>query len=218
MDTDQCIQRLIRTEPEGSDHAQCKIEDTAQYWAMKKKEAANNYCHAVELNKSVSNKRVQQLYYQAQSQEAIDQAEWQAASARQTLENIQRVEEAGLSRNSPNYPGTPRVNDRHRNARNDMRVSYRESHEQITQPVQAIVPNTERYQLPEAETASVYPIGDHEYHDPIMHMVCSALEESQDDNPNESIIAWTRLNMSLPEEHSGSSDLEVYKTFVTGIL
>ena len=148
----------------------------------------------------------------------IDQAEWQVASARRTLENIRRVEEAGLSRNSPNYPGTPRVNDRHRNARNDMRVSYRESHEQITQPVQAIVPNTERYQLPEAETASVYPIGDHEYHDPIMHMVCSALEESQDDNPNESIIAWTRLNMSLPEEHSGSSDLEVYKTFVTGIL
>ena len=31
MITDQCIQRLIRTEPEGSDHAQRKIEDTAQY-------------------------------------------------------------------------------------------------------------------------------------------------------------------------------------------
>ena len=51
------------------------------------------------------------------------------------------------------YPGTPRVNDRHRNARNDMQVSYRESHEQITQLVQAIVPDTERYQSPEAESA-----------------------------------------------------------------
>ena len=29
MDTDQCIQILVRTEPEGSDHAQQKIEDTA---------------------------------------------------------------------------------------------------------------------------------------------------------------------------------------------
>ena len=61
MDTDQCIQRLIRTELEGSDHAQCKIEDT-QYWAMKEKEAVTNYHHMLELNKSVSDKRVQQLY------------------------------------------------------------------------------------------------------------------------------------------------------------
>ena len=27
-----------------------------------------------------------------------------------------------------------------------------------------------------------------------------------------------RLNISPPQEHSGSSDLKVYKTFVTGIL
>ena len=52
-----------------------------------------------------------------------------------------------------------------------MQVMYRESHKQITQLVQAIVPDTERYQLLEAETASVYPIGDYDYHDPIMCMV-----------------------------------------------
>ena len=91
-------------------------------------------------------------------------------------------------------------------------------HEQITQPVQVIVPDTERYQSPEAETASVYPTGDHEYHDPIMRMVCSALEKSWDDNPDKSVIAQMRLNISPPEEYSGSSDLEVYETFVTGIL
>ena len=99
-----------------------------------------------------------------------------------------------------------------------MQVSYGESHEQTTQPVQVIVPKTERYWLPEAETALVYPVGDHEYHDPIMYMVCSALEESQDDNSNDSIVAWMRLNVSPPEEYSGSSDLKVYKTFVAGIL
>ena len=54
MDTDQCIQKLIRTEPEGSEHAQHKIENTAQYWVMKEKEAASNYCCTLELNKSVS--------------------------------------------------------------------------------------------------------------------------------------------------------------------
>ena len=91
-------------------------------------------------------------------------------------------------------------------------------HKQITQPVQAIVPDTKRYQPLEAETASVYPIGDHDYHDPIMCMVCSTLEENREDNPNDLVIVWTRLNISTPEEYSGSSDLKVYETFVAGIL
>ena len=59
-----------------------------------------------------------------------------------------------------------------------MQVTYGELQEQITQPVQAVVPDTERYQLLEAETALVYPTGDRDYHDPIMHMVWSTLEES----------------------------------------
>ena len=96
---------------------------------MKEKEAVTNYHHTLELNKSVSNKRVQQLYYQDQTQEVIDKAKRQAVSARQALENIQKREDAWLSRNSPNYTGMPRVKNRHRNAKNDMQVSYRESHE-----------------------------------------------------------------------------------------
>ena len=95
---------------------------------------------------------------------------------------------------------------------------YGELQERMTQPVQAIVPDTKRYQSPEAETASVYPTRDHDYHGPIMRMVCSTLEESQEDNLNESIVAWMRLNISPPEEYSGSSDLEMYKTFIAGIL
>ena len=72
--------------------------------------------------------------------------------------------------------------------------------------------------MPEAETALVYPIRDHEYHDLIMHMVHSTLEESQDDNPDESIITRMRLNISPPEEYSRSSDLNVYEMSVKGIL
>ena len=82
MDTDQCIQKSVRTEPESSECTQCKIEETIQYWVAQEKKAAMNYCHALELNNSVSNKRVQQLYSQDQSQEVIDQAERQASSAR----------------------------------------------------------------------------------------------------------------------------------------
>ena len=51
-----------------------------------------------------------------------------------------------------------------------------------------------------------------------MRMLHSALEESREDDPNDSIVTRTRLNISPPEEYSGSSDLEVYETFVTGIL
>ena len=65
---------------------------------------------------------------------------------------------------------------------------YRESQERMTQLVQAIVPDTERYRLPEAETASVYPTRDHDYHDPIMHMLCSTLEESREDDPDDSVV------------------------------
>ena len=173
------------------------------------------YHRMVELNNSVSNKRAQQLYSQYQPQEVIDQAEKQANSARRTLENIQRVEEARLSGNSPKYLGTLRSTEWHKHARNNTRVMYGESQEQITQPVQAIVQDTKRYRSPEAETASVYPIGNHDYHDPIMQTVSSALEENQEDNPDDSVVARMRLNISPPEEYSGSSDLEVYKTFAT---
>ena len=82
MDTDQCIQKLVRTEPESSECTQCKIVETIQYWAAQEKKAAMNYCHTLELNNSVSNKRVQQLYSQDQSQEVNDQAERQASLVR----------------------------------------------------------------------------------------------------------------------------------------
>ena len=88
MDTDQCIQKLVRTEQEGSECTQRKIEETVQYWVAQEKKAAMNYRHTLELNNTVSNKQVQQLYSQDQPQEVIDQAERQAGSARQTLENI----------------------------------------------------------------------------------------------------------------------------------
>ena len=75
MDTDWCIQKLVRTELKGSECAQCKIEETIQYWVAEEKKAAMNYHCTLELNNSVSNKRVQQLCSQDQSQEVIDQGD-----------------------------------------------------------------------------------------------------------------------------------------------
>ena len=75
MDTDQCIQKLVRTDQKGSKRTQCKIEETIQYWAAQEKKAAMNTHRALELNNTVSNKRVQLLYSEDQPQEVIDQAE-----------------------------------------------------------------------------------------------------------------------------------------------
>ena len=36
--------------------------------------------------------------------------------------------------------------------------------------------------------------------------------------PEDSIVMKTKLNILSPEEYSGSPDLEVYETFVAGIL
>ena len=78
----------------------------------------------------------------------------------------------------------------------------------MTQQVQAIVPDTKRYRSLEAETALVYPLRDHDYHDPIMRMLCSALEESWEDDPDDSIVVQTRLNISPPKEYSGMLDTD----------
>ena len=36
--------------------------------------------------------------------------------------------------------------------------------------------------------------------------------------PEDSIVVKMKLNIPSPEEYSGSPDLEVYETFVAGIL
>ena len=108
------------------------------------------------------------MYSEDQPQEVIDQAERQVGSARRTLESIRRVDEARLSRNSPKHPRTPRAAGRHKYyAKDDTQVLCGEMQERMTQLVQAIVPDTERYRSPEAETALVYPLRDHDYHDPV---------------------------------------------------
>ena len=44
------------------------------------------------------------------------------------------------------------------------------------------------------------------------------LEENQDMKPEDSIVVKTKLNIPSPEKYSGSSDLEVYETFIPGVL
>ena len=76
----------------------------------------------------------------------------------------------------------------------------------------------DRLRLVEAKIASVYCSGDPYNRDPITHMIWTTLNDNRDMNLEDSIIVKMKLNISSPEEYSGSSDLKVYKTFVAGIL
>ena len=49
-------------------------------------------------------------------------------------------------------------------------------------------------------------------------MIRATLHDNKDMNPEDSIVVKMKLNITSPEEYSGSSNLEVYETFVTGIL
>ena len=70
----------------------------------------------------------------------------------------------------------------------------------------------------EAELASAYRIGDTNNNNPITCMICATLDDNKDMNPDDSIVVKMKLNITSPEEYSGSSNFEVYETFVTGIL
>ena len=76
----------------------------------------------------------------------------------------------------------------------------------------------DRLQLVEAEITSVYCSEDPHNEDPIMRMIYTALNDNKDMNPEDSIVVKMKLNILSPKEYLRSSDLEVYKTFVTGIL
>ena len=69
-----------------------------------------------------------------------------------------------------------------------------------------------------ANTSSVASMNGHWPSDPIHCMVNMMLTENQDMIPEDSIVVKTKMNIPSPEEYSGSPDLEVYKTFVAGIL
>ena len=49
-------------------------------------------------------------------------------------------------------------------------------------------------------------------------MVNTMLAENRDMIPEDSIVIKTKLSTPSPEEYLGSPDLEVYETFIAGIL
>ena len=76
----------------------------------------------------------------------------------------------------------------------------------------------DKIQHAKANAPSVASTNGHWPNGPMYCMVSTTLAESQDMKPEDSIVVKVKLNIPSPEEYSGSSDLEVYKTFIAGIL
>ena len=68
------------------------------------------------------------------------------------------------------------------------------------------------------DASSVVSSRSHWVNDPIHRMVNTMLTEHRDMLPQESIVVETKLSIPSPEEYSGSPDLEVFETFIAGIL
>ena len=69
-----------------------------------------------------------------------------------------------------------------------------------------------------ANASSVASTSGHWPNDPIHHRGSTMLTENQDMKPKDSIVVIMKLNITSPEEYSGSLDLKVYKIFVAGVL
>ena len=133
------------------------------------------------------------------------------------LKKIQCLEAAGLTSSSPNDPhyvkvlnrGNPIVGARHALAGQTLDSTM--NTRWMPKPLEKI------WQASGNASSVVSPNG-HWLNDPIHCMVNTMLTENWDIIPEDSIVVKMKLNIPSPEEYSESSALEVYETFVTGIL
>ena len=70
----------------------------------------------------------------------------------------------------------------------------------------------------DTNTSSVGLSNGHWSNDPIHCMVNTMLTEHRDMLPEDSIVVKMKLSIPSPKEYSGSPDLEVFETFIAGIL
>ena len=137
--------------------------------------------------------------------------------AKYELNKIQRLEAAGLISSSPNDPHYVRVMNRgnpiadKRSAQEEQTPAYSVNARQTPKPPDKL------WQV-NTNASFVASTNSHWPNDPIHCIHHTMLAENRDMIPKDSIVVKTKLNIPLPQEYSGSLDLKVYETFITGIL
>ena len=137
--------------------------------------------------------------------------------AKYELNKIQRLEAASLTSSSPNDPDYMKVMNRG-NPISDGRSAPARQTLAYTVNARCTPKLPDKTQHISANTSSVASTNGHWPNDPIHHMVNMMLTENWDMITEDSIIMRTKLSIPSPDKYLGSPDLEVYETFVAGIL
>ena len=169
------------------------------------------------MDQEVTEAELQRAYLQGKEPEKIQAATLRTRVAKYELNKIQRLEAAGLTSSSPNDPHYVKVMNRGNpitdktSAPAGQTLAYNIGARQTPTPLDKL------WQV-NTNTSSVASTNSHWPNDPIHHMVNTMLAENQDMIPKDSIVVKMKLSIPSPEEYLGSPDLEVYETFVAGIL
>ena len=153
---------------------------------------------------------------QEKEPEKIQAATLRARAVKYELNKTQQLEVAGLTSSSPKDPYYAKVLNRgnpitdKRSAPAGQTLAYNINARQTPKPPDII-------RQVNTNDSSVASMNNHWLND--LHcMVNMMLAENRDMIPEDSIVVKTNLSIPSPEEYLGSPDLEVYKTFVAGIL
>ena len=137
--------------------------------------------------------------------------------AKYELNEIQQLEAAGLTCSLPNDPHYVKVMNRgnpitdKRSAPAGQTLAYNINARRTPKS-----PN-KTHQV-NTNNSSVASMNGHWPNDLIHRMVNTMLAKNRDMIPEDSIVVKMKLSIPSPEEYLGSLDLEVYETFIAGIL
>ena len=161
--------------------------------------------------------RSQDAYLQGKQPEKIQAATLRMRGAKYELNKIQRLEAAGLTSSSPNDPHCVKVLNR-KNPITDKTSAPAGQTLAYTINARCTPKPPDKLRQVNMNTSSVVSMNGHWSNDLIHCMVNMVLAENQDMIPKDSIVIKTKLSIPSPKEYLESPDLEVYKTYVAGIL
>ena len=138
-------------------------------------------------------------------------------AAKHELNKIQQLEATGLASSSPNDPHYARIMNR-RNPITDNGSAHEEQILAHNSDARRMKKPPDKLRQMYTDASSVASSRSHWVNDPIHRMVNTMLTEHRDILHEDSIVVKTKLSIPSPEEYSGSPDLEVFETFIAGIL
>ena len=169
------------------------------------------------MDQEVAEVKLQRAYLQGKEPEKIQAANLRTRAAKYELNKIQQLEAARLTSSSLNDPHYAKVMNRGNpitdktSAPAGKTLAYNIGARRTPKPL-------DKLRQVNTNASSVASMNGHWPNDPIHRMVNMMIAENQDMIPKDSIVVKPKLSIPSPNEYLGSPDLEVYETFIAGIL